>query len=288
MPTAKQRYNMTVDAAVRYFATHGYVSNEVVDEWAERLEVAARDAMVSPATMSHLLAGHLQAVYNRVTTKYQKRPPTFGRIVKAGGFTPNHFLAMARTVPLLRRDLDQRVAASADLIKLNRDEAIAQTLRRFKGWASSVPPGGSASKYGKAQDDVRKPLQRLPYIERRVLVDQGHKLNSSLNGTLAENTGALAGRWHSHWKQLHYKYRPDHKERDGLVYAIRGNWALEKGLMKPGPAGYTDQITAPAEEINCRCYFEYIYNLDALPDDMISEKGWKALEDADDVLRGAA
>jgi hypothetical protein len=47
--------------------------------------------------------------------------------------------------------------------------------------------------------------------------------------------------------------------------------------MKPGPDGYTDQITQPAEEVNCRCYYEYIYNLADLPDEMLTEKGRKDL-----------
>jgi hypothetical protein len=174
----------------------------------------------------------------------------------------------------MRRQLDAKIFESANLIKLKKTQRVAETLARFQGWVSSIPPGGTKepNKINVATE-VRKPLQRLKYEERRVLIDQGHKLNSSISQVLAEGAGALAAVWHSHWKQEHYNYRPDHKDRDKKVYVIKGNWALAAGLMRVGEAGYTDDITAPAEEINCRCYYEYIYNLDALPPELLTKKG---------------
>ena len=61
------------------------------------------------------------------------------------------------------------------------------------------------------------------------------------------------------------------------MYLIRGSWAQEKGLVKPGPVGYTDQITAPGEEVFCRCSLVYIYSIRALPDDMLTAAGRAAL-----------
>ena len=50
--------------------------------------------------------------------------------------------------------------------------------------------------------------------------------------------------------------------------------------MKPGRAGYTDEITQPAEEPFCRCYYVYLYSLGRVPDDMITKKGRAALVEA--------
>jgi hypothetical protein len=61
---------------------------------------------------------------------------------------------------------------------------------------------------------------------------------------------------------------------------VRGCWAVEKGLIKPGPAGYTDEITRPAEEPFCGCYYRYLYNLRDLPANMLTEKGKEALQAA--------
>ena len=77
-----------------------------------------------------------------------------------------------------------------------------------------------------------------------------------------------------------YNFREEHAERDGKVYLLRGCWALEQGLIKAGPAGYADEITQPAEEPFCRCYFTYIYHLRSVPKDMLTSKGETALADA--------
>ena len=86
--------------------------------------------------------------------------------------------------------------------------------------------------------------------------------------------------WHSKWRQQNYDYREDHKERDLKVYAIRDNWAITKGLMKAGPAGFYDDITKVAEEVFCQCYAKFIYNIRSLPVDMLTAKGKAALADA--------
>ena len=49
--------------------------------------------------------------------------------------------------------------------------------------------------------------------------------------------------------------------------------AIERGLMKAGPAGYTDEIDKPGERVFCRCYYQFVYMLASLPDDMLTEKG---------------
>ena len=109
--------------------------------------------------------------------------------------------------------------------------------------------------------------------------DQASNQAADLADIVAMDNDAIAAVWHSHWRQSGYDYREDHKERDTRVYAVRGNWAIEKRLMKAGPAGYTDEITKPGEEIFCRCNYQYIYNIQDLPKDMITDKGRKSLED---------
>jgi hypothetical protein len=97
-------------------------------------------------------------------------------------------------------------------------------------------------------------------------------LAASLNDILARDNQAIAAEWHSHYKELNYNYRKDHAERDSGIYAIRGNWAIKSGLMKVGEDGYTDEITQPGEEVYCRCYYRYIYNLRDLPEKMLTAK----------------
>jgi hypothetical protein len=158
---------------------------------------------------------------------------------------------------------------------------IEKTAQRFAGWASSVPAGGSrAVEVKDVKDNIRKALTSLPFEERRCIIDQSAKFVSALNDVIATDGGAIAGRWHSQWRRRGYSYREDHKERDQKVYAIRGNWALQKGLMKPGQDGYTDQITKPAEEVYCGCSYQFLYNLRDLPESMVTARGRESLTEA--------
>jgi hypothetical protein len=216
-----------------------------------------------------MLRDGLAAIYTRLIEKggISRMNPGVSR------FTLEH------VKPRLRAELDRRILASADLIKRNRTEAIEKTLHRFQGWATSIPVGGTpAGEKADTKTAIRKSLAQLPFEERRVLIDQSRKLTSALSAVLAEGSGAIAAIWHSKWRRAGYKFRPDHKERDNNIYLIRDSWAHEKGLVKPGEAGYTDQITKPAEEIFCSCDYQYVYSLRGLPDDMITEKGRDELD----------
>lgn len=253
-----------ITAAVADVTEHGYDNPERIAAWMTRIRQAATASLVPEHELAQVLQSTMRAIYTRLVER--------GRISKfhpgAARFT------IDKVRPQLRAELDRRILASANLIKLNRAEAIEKTLRRFSGWATSVPVGGSGAVDRRdVKDNIRKSLTQLPFEERRVLIDQGHKFTSALNETIATGGGAIACVWRSRWRQAGYDYREDHKERDGLVYAIRGNWAIERGLMKLSPNGYVDQITKPGEEVFCRCSYEYIYNLRDLPTEMLTTKG---------------
>jgi len=284
-------FQQVIRDAVKYFAQNGYTSESALDTWAQRIEAAATGALISPTEASERIARHLSSVYQRAT---RKLPPHLAKLqaVTARRMGPEMYFRRIQSLPqlanIMRNELDRRIAASADLIKIRREESLAATLRRFRGWASSVPPGGTPTPPAKQTNLLLKDFRKVRYETNRLNTDQGHKLNSSLNATFALGTGAIAGIWHSNWRQRNYNYREDHKERDLNIYTIRGNWALEQGLMKPSKAGYTDEITQPAEEVYCRCYYEYIYNLDALPAVMLTKKGQAALAALDEVELAAA
>jgi hypothetical protein len=118
----------------------------------------------------------------------------------------------------------------------------------------------------------------MPFEQRRVVIDQTHKLVSNINEIVATDNGAIAARWHSHWRQANYNYRKDHKERDDKIYVIRNSWAHKEGLIKP-VNGYTDDITSPGEEVYCRCNYVYLYNLRQVQD-LLTKKGQAALQSA--------
>ena len=254
--------------AINDIAEHGYRSQKQIADWMEALRLAAEASLTSRRTMERMLRDGLTSIYKQMIDR--------GEIIKYHPGIERYTLEMVK--PQLRAELDRRIAASADLIKLNREAAIQKTLQRFSGWSTSIPKGGSdAAKKPKAKKEIRKALSSLPFEERRVIIDQSQKLIAAINDVVATGSGAIAARWHSRWRQAGYDFREHHKERDGEVYLIRGSWAQKLGLVKAGNAGYSDKITQPAEEIWCRCYFEFLYSLSALPKDMLTEKGREKL-----------
>jgi len=270
MATNERRgfYEVITDA-VRDLSEHGFDSVERVAYWQMRIKEAAEKFMGSTNQMEETLREGLASVYRQLVERQGalKYHPGVARFV------------LEKLQPQLRTELNRRIMASADLIKLNRQQAIAKTLQRFSGWASSIPPGGSDN-VDKVEEKatIRKALKQLPFEERRVLIDQGHKLTASINETIARDGGAIAIKWRSNWRQLNYNYREDHKERDGHIYLLRDSWAKKAGLVKPDENGYYDQITAVGEEPFCRCFGVYIYNLGGLPAEMLTIKGKEELE----------
>ncbi len=264
----------TLTAAINAISSQGYVSPEQVEYWLTRIRDAARGSLMPEPKLQAELERALRAKY--------------AGYVEHGGILAQHTglprFTLEKVKPHLRAELDRRIVASANLIKLNRAQAIDKTLQRFSGWATSVPAGGTKNT-DKVEEKtrIRSSMTSLPFEERRVLIDQGHKLAANLSDTLARDGGAIAGEWHSNWRQPGYNYRQDHKERDRLIYLLRTSWARERGLVKPGPPGCYEDITACAEEPFCRCRMRWIYQISALPADMLTQAGAAAQE----AVRGA-
>lgn len=265
--------NMTlreaIQEAIRDFTEYGFDHPTRLSEWMVRLHAVARKDSPSPDLLQARTKAAMETYFKRATsfTVARRNHPGVNRY------------AIDRIKPELRAEMTRRVMASTDLIKLNRDQAVQKTLQRFSGWATSVPAGGSrVVDKSEVASDVGKTLRQVKYKERRVTIDQGHKLMASVDAVIAQQTGAIAGMWRSHWRQSGYDYRPDHKERDKQFYAIRGSWAMEEGLINKG-VGYLDEMTQAAEEPFCRCYVVYVQNLRDLPDEMLTAKGRKLLEE---------
>jgi len=253
-----------INQAIADLKRHGYDSAERVDGWITRITESALRHRVPESVLQRDMKDSLMAIYRRE--------------VERGGVLKRHKGVKAITLdyikPTLRGELDRRIMANANLIKFNRKQSIAKTLQRFSGWATSIPAGGSKAVDNQdVEKDLKKALKSLPYEERRVIVDQGHKFTAAINNILAKDGGAIAVIWHSRWRQAGYDYRQDHKERDKKMYLMRDSWARKQGLVKAGTNGYYDQITAVGEEVFCRCTAEYLYDLEDVEPGLLTDAG---------------
>lgn len=254
-----------ITQAVTDIAAHGYDSQSRIGMWVDRIRTAAQRSLVPPPVLEEALRDTMRSIYGRMVER--------GDIFKMHPGVARYMVE--RIKPKLRIELDRRIMTSAQLIKLNRETAINKTVQRFSGWASSVPAGGSkVVDKVETKDDIRKALADLPYEERRVAVDQGHKFVAALNDIVATDGGAIAGIWHQHYTR---DPRKGHTEREGKIYLIRHSWAHDAGLVRAGAAGYTDEIEQPAEFVYCRCTYQYVYALRDLPTDMLTARGKEEL-----------
>ncbi|MHB8388255.1 MAG: hypothetical protein ACYDBH_01580 [Acidobacteriaceae bacterium] len=263
-----QSFAALLTAAVQDIVQHGFSSSERVAEWMARLRFAMLREFPSARDLEGRMAQALEGAFTHAVS-----PAVLARMNPG---IPR--FTIERIKPELRGELSRRVMASAELIKLNRETAIEGTLRRFSGWASSVPAGGSrVVDRNEVKAHIAKPIRGMTFEVRRMQTDQGHKLVASVNAVIAQQSGAIAAEWRSHGRHdKAYDARPEHLARDGKMYAIRGNWAIEQGLMRKG-IGYTDEITQPAEEVSCRCWWSYRNHLRDLPDSMLTARGRLAL-----------
>lgn len=279
-PPPLRDFDTVVREALDDMIEHGFDGTERVAYWEEQLRRAAESSMTPSSVLENDLREALAQAYRRDIDNglALKRHPGVGK------FT------LEKMRPELQRELHKRILASASLIRLDRERVITQTVQRFGGWATSVPAGGSkAADKKEEKEKIRAGMAGLRFKERRVLIDQTHKLNAAVNDVIAKGGGAIGAHWRSHYHQAGYDFREDHKDREIesklLPYLIKGSWADELGYVKLAGSKWLGSMTQAGEEIFCRCYVVYIYNLSQLPREMLTAKGTAKLAEVRERMR---
>jgi hypothetical protein len=259
-----QSFYTVISAAIADMEEHGFDSQERLDMWMQRIEAAARQSLVPASVLENALREALTRVFERSTST--------GALLKQHKGVSQYTLQMVK--PKLRAELDRRILASSSLIKLNRKASIERTLQRFAGWSTSIPAGGSNVVDRKeVRENVRRSIAGLPFEERRVIIDQGHKLSAAVNEIVSRDGGAIIATWRHVLEGGGYQARPEHVNRNNDVFVLRGCWAIEQGLIKLAGHQYTDQVEQPAELPFCRCTWRFGYNLRDCPPELITTKG---------------
>ena len=253
-------YYSVLTSAIDDLLRRGYVSSTQVSLWQARLKEAAEAGFKSDLESS--LGSALEGA--------------FARLVDRGGLLRYHLglplSTLSRLRPILRNELTKRLLGGTSFLKLRREEALIASLRRFGGWASSLPAGPISTSIRAAKKrEIRRPMSQLPLEESRAISDQTYKLTSSLNEIVSVEAEALAACWHSRWRQPGYNFRPDHKERDEKFFLFKGSWASQAGFLRPAP--FVEDFSRPGEEPFCQCTSKSYYTLESLPPELLSPKG---------------
>jgi hypothetical protein len=179
----------------------------------------------------------------------------------------------------LQDERDNRIMTATTLAKINKEKAKETVMQRFAGWASSIPvlPQNRA-KVNKVKlvRELIKPIAKdLNKQDKLLANDQSRKMLSNIDSIIANEAGAIGYYWHSLFRVPGYKYRIEHKhlDLDGKFIILKDNWALKNGLMKKDGQLYQDQIEQPGELPNCRCSAIYVYKLDEIPLNCLTNKG---------------
>ena len=249
---------------LRKFATSGYRSEGDLQEWIARLHAALELELPTDKESKTTLARILEGVYAR-----DMRGGIMRRVPGVSRYT------LDRVAPYLRAELDRRIFAGADLIRLRKRAVVEKTLQRFAGWVSSVPPDGTFDYSPRAiSKKITTEYKQLNFEYRRVAIDQGHKLSASVAHVVAIGEGAISAIWHDRGEHDHgYDARPEHLARSGKLFLVRDSWAIEQGLVRRGAATYTDQIESPAQLVYCSCWYEWNTQIQRLPKEMLTAKG---------------
>lgn len=238
---------------------------DMIRAWLPQLRTALHGAFPSDVRITEEVARLLGIRFRRGMQSLKKR-----HRLEIGRLGPEAIAERYRPM------LADRIRASAELIKLNRDEEIERQLRRFAGWATgSLPNQTKRTDKGELGKGITKSLQEESFVRRRVCIDQGHKLIAAVDDVIALEHGAIAKKWRHVIPHAGYQSREDHLERDGIIYAVKGNGMLEAGRMRKAGRPYAEDVDPqPAMAPYCSCWWESVYDLEDLPADMLTEKSF--------------
>ena len=163
------------------------------------------------------------------------------------------------------------------------DEQLRQCDAMLQQFLEQVPVGGTKDKAIRSRiTQIKKELRPLAKWDRLFYTYKAMSFPSEVEFLFSLEGNPLAAIWRYNPidEQGDHPKTYDHQQQDGLVYAVRGNWAIAKGLMCAGPNGYLDEITRPGQEIGCMCYLQWVYSIGSLPANMTTGKGGSELKRA--------
>lgn len=152
------------------------------------------------------------------------------------------------------------------------EDQIARLQAMLKEFLDQVPDGGTRDKTIKSKiAEIKRELRFLVKWNRLFYTYKARSFPAEVEYLFVlASHDPLAAIWEYSDldAQGEYQMTYNHQQRAGRVYAVRGSWAIAKGLMKVGQAGYLDEISRPGQEIGCMCSLRWVTSLASVPPEM--------------------
>jgi hypothetical protein len=236
------------------------------------------------------------------TDAYKTRCDAFLKVVVKNGGLPVRAITTTKIDTSGTRPKRQKKQIPLDRLHANHKACIDNYRREahlylegeisafrdlLQGFIRDVPAGGTKESATRRKiTAIKQAFRDLLNWDRLFSTVKNNSFPASLRRTFDLEGNPIAAIWRYSVldEQGEFRNAYSHKDRTDRVYAVRGNWAIEKGLMKAGPDGFIDETIQPGEEFDCMCSFQWVYNLRALPDDMRTTKGNGELERARRII----
>lgn len=221
---------------------------------------------------------------------------TYNVFIK-GGYKSSHRglkgWKLADLRPKLEKELRARINFSKSLIQLTNAEHSKKINQRFIGWTSSKGEDTSAKGLAEALK-VGDTFAKARRHQKMVLGDQTRKMLNGFDNIVAEEHKAIAfiwktrrdnrvvgnpsGKYPGNGTELHR----DHYHRQDQLYFLHNTWAIKGKLIDTQHkqfkwADFEDGM--PGQPINCRCYANYIYDLEDIPTELLTAAGERYIEE---------
>lgn len=288
---------------------------QILFEFAESLAEKGRLSTASAKQLDRLLATYRNVTEEELRSLIDSLGPELRREYKKayykyvnGGYKTAHPHIQGYKIAELKPDYRKAVQNSVDnslaLIKTQNAEFMAQMQARFRNWAT-IPSSeirGDSANPDRMKAYLKNEVLQLPEVKKSItahqhfiIVDQTRKLISNMDAITAKEGRAIGLIWHNR-RDGRVVGRPggmypeptekhgDHWDREGKLYLIKDSWAVLRNLLKKsGDVLYDTDLSdgKPGIPIGCRCWAEYIYAIELIPEkyrDCITEKGMEYMK----------
>lgn len=265
--------------------------DDIFDELAKRKQ--ENNLKLSTKTIERLNAQFKQSTKNMLTWKlrkfntslYSKMRKSYLSYVKDDYSKNNKGIKpykLNQLKPTLRKELENRIQFSLNLIKTQSQESMLTLSDRFMNWCAGNHKESIKSAL-KISETTDKELKHY----NSILQDQTRKMLNNFDNIIAENYDAIGFIWRTRrdnrvvgnpagkYPGRGNKIHQDHYHREGKFFVYDKQLTKFKPYlnMRNVKLASSLQDGLPGQPIFCRCYAENIYHLQDLQESFLSKKG---------------